>query len=157
MHGFALITFGLFFSIDAFVLSRDVEEIETRQFAMPVHVAADENSRLIKYRLFVSDDRGRSWKHVEDYPPSSEEVIYSAVDDGLYWFAIQLVYFDGKQKPTQSKELMPAMKVFVNTLGRKISKQKSYGQLLQETDELHGQIEKLQKKLKELERIHESK
>jgi cell division septum initiation protein DivIVA len=92
MHGFASITFGLFINIDSYVLSKDVEEIETRQFAMPVNVTAAEMGRL-----------------------------------------------------------RPAMKVFVNTQGRRFIKQKSYGELLHENEDLNKKIEQLQKKLKEIE------
>ena len=59
---------------------------------------------------------------MKDFEPSDKELIYSARDDGLYWFAVQLQLANGDYVPASEKKLEPAMKVFVNTLGRPVRK-----------------------------------
>ncbi len=151
MHGIALLTLGCLWPMFSLALDKDVEVLDYRMFSMPIQIKVDGKRRAEKGRLFVSEDAGKSWIHVKDFEPSDKELIYSAKDDGLYWFAVQLQLANGDHIPASEKKLEPAMKVFVNTLGRPVSKLKTYGDLLKETEELRRTLDEVQRKLKRLE------
>ena len=157
MHGFALMFLGLALSADPVKISRDVTEIQTRRFALPIRYKADQKSKIERVRLFVSQDRGKSWQHEKDYKPTAEQLKFTAPDDGLYWFALQIVFKDGKSEPAKLEDLEPAMKVYVNSERRTLKVKKSYGELQSEVEELRITVEQLQKKIKELETKRKSK
>lgn len=151
MHGFTLAFLGFALSADAVELRKGEFEIQSRRFAMPLMYQTDKKDNIECTRLFVSEDRGKSWKHEKDYKPTVERVTFTAPDDGLYWFALQIVFKDGKSKPDELDDLEPVMKVYVNTERRTIKVRKSYGELQREVEELQKTVEKLQKKIKKLE------
>jgi hypothetical protein len=53
------------------------------------------------FRLFASEDEGRSWLEVAQVDPNHETVVYFAPGDGLYWFMMQAVMKDGTKVPNQ--------------------------------------------------------
>jgi hypothetical protein len=78
-------------------------------------------------------------------------VTFTAPEDRLYWFALQLVYKDGHSEPADVEDLQANMKVYVNTTGRTLKVRKSSGELLQEVEELRTKVERLEQRIKELE------
>jgi hypothetical protein len=151
MHGSALVFLSLALATDPVELQKDVHEIQTRKFAMDLGVPADQRGKINQIRLFVSEDRGKTWKHNRDYKPNAKEAIFTAPDDGLYWFSLQVVYKDGKKEPAELDDLEPARKVYVNTERRTLKVRKSYGELLRENEELREKVEQLQQRIKKLE------
>jgi hypothetical protein len=151
MHGFTLVFLAFAISTEPVELHKDEFEIQTRRFAMSFMSQTGKKDNIECIRLFVSEDRGKSWKHEKDYKPTVEKVTFTAHDDGLYWFALQIVFKDGKSKPDELDDLGPVMKVYVNTERRTIKVRKSYGELQREVVELQKTVQKLQKKIKELE------
>ncbi|HEV3257211.1 MAG TPA: hypothetical protein VG013_10050 [Gemmataceae bacterium] len=151
MHGFALVVLGLGLAADPIKLPRDVEEIQTQEFAMPLRFDPDRQGSVRQVRLYVSVDRGKTWRHEKDYKPTDKRVTFSAPRDGLYWFAVQVVLKDGKKEPAVRDNLAPAMKVFVNTERKALKPQKSYEELQREVEDLGKTVDKLQKRIKELE------
>ena len=151
MHGFALAFLGLTLAADPIELPKDTYEIPTRQFAMPLRVDPDRADQIEKIRLFVSEDRGKTWRHKKDYKLSDKKVIVTACRDGLYWFAIQEILKDGNSEPAERDDLVPAMKVYVNSKRRALKTQKSYEELEREVEQLRMTVEQLQKKIKQLE------
>ncbi len=118
MHGFALALVG--FTLAAPVpqkaeLPADVYEINTRDFAMPLELDAKRKEKIECVRLYTSTDQGLTWTHQQDYTPGDTKVIYTAPRDGLYWFALEVVFKDGKRDPAKLKALEASMKVYVNT------------------------------------------
>jgi hypothetical protein len=77
MHTVALLWVGLFVPNDLFELERDVIEIETRKFALPFRTPVDQQVRMAKFSMYVSEDRGKTWKHVSDHTPQDTQAVYS--------------------------------------------------------------------------------
>jgi hypothetical protein len=157
MHGFVLAFLGLALAADPLELPKDVYEIPTRMFAMPLRVNPDRRDKIEKIRLFVSEDRGKTWKQKKDYKPSDKKVIFTAPHDGFYWFAVQKVLKVGDKVPAELDDLIPAMKVYVNSKQRTRKTQKSYEELEREVEQLRTTVERLQKKIKQLESDHKPK
>jgi hypothetical protein len=132
-------------------LPKDVYEIKTQQFAMPIQYEPEDQAKMERVRLFFSEDQGKTWTHRRDFKPSAERVIFTARHDGLYWFALQVVYKDGTSIPDNRDDLDPVMKVYVNTEGKPLIKRKSYEQLQREADQQRKTVDQLQKRIKELE------
>jgi hypothetical protein len=151
MHGFTLVFLAFAISTGPVELRKDEFEIQSRRFAMALMFQTDKKDNIECIRLFVSEDRGKSWKHEKDYKSPVEKVTFTAPDDGLYWFAAQIVFKDGKRQPGELDDLEPAMKVYVNTQRRTMKVRKSYEELQREVEELRKTVEKLQKKIKKLE------
>src|SRR5262245_20217616 len=151
MQGLALALVGVCLAAEPIELDKDVEEMPTRDFAMPLRLAPDRKERVERIRLFVSEDRGKTWKHEKDYKPSDTEVVFSAPRDGLYWFALQVVLKDGKSEPPKLEELPAAMKVYINSQRKALKPKKSYEELQNEVWELRGLVEELRKRIKRLE------
>jgi hypothetical protein len=105
-------------------LPKDVVVIETPQFAMPIEYSGPEQAKIETTRLFVSEDRGKSWKHMADYKPNDKRANFSAPHDGQYWFALQMVLKDGKCEPPDLDHLSPSLKVYVNSWRRTLKTQK---------------------------------
>ena len=49
-------------------------------------------------RVFVSWDHGKSWHFYEEKKPEDAKFRFRAKQDGEYWFALQVVYKDGKKE-----------------------------------------------------------
>jgi hypothetical protein len=150
VHGIAIVPLMLVARAIAVELPVDVDEISVRHFALPVQIHTDGDGPLSKLRFFVSQDGGKTWKHVKDYSPEAKQLSFSAPDDGLYCFSIQTISLDGVQKPRHVDNLVAIKQVFVNTQGWSIRRKKSYGELQLETDELRKKIDALEKQLKSL-------
>ena len=127
MHGFAL---GLMLVLsaplsaegidltiadDAPQLTEDVVEIHERHFAMPLHIVPGRKDKIKHIGLYVSQDSGRTWKHLKDYEPSDKQVTFEAPRDGVYWFALRVVFKDGDSEPAKTAALTVGQKVYVNS------------------------------------------
>lgn len=148
-----LVLFSLSFSqpVQPIALASDVDQIETRRFAMPLQVDPNRRDKIERIRLFLSEDSGKTWKHCKDYKPSDEQVTFTAPRDGLYWFALQIVFKHGKSEPAEVDDLAPAMKVYVNTERRALKVPKSYEELQREVEDLRRTVEQLQDRIRDLE------
>src|SRR5260370_279399 len=113
MHGFALLFIGLALAGDPIELPKDVFEVQARAFDIPIQVNPNRRDTIERIRLFVSVDRGKTWKHAQDCQPTDEQVSFTAPKDGLYWFAVQTVLKDNKKEPAE-KDLAASLKVYVN-------------------------------------------
>jgi hypothetical protein len=158
MHGFALAFLGLALSADLIELPKDVHEIRTRQFAMPLRFDPDRRAKIEKVRLFVSADQGKTWKHKKDYKPRDKQLIFfTAPRDSEFWFALQVVFKEGDSEPAEPDDLAPAMKVYVNSERKALKAQKSYEELQHEVEELRRTVKQLQMKIKQLESARKPK
>lgn len=126
-------------------------EIKTQQFAIPFLVDFDARERIEKILLFISEDKGKTWKRETDIKPSDHHIIYTAPHDGLYWFAVQSVLKDGKREPAKLDDLVPAMKVCVNSEKMTRKSQKSCEGSERDVEQLRGTVEQLEKKINDLE------
>jgi hypothetical protein len=151
MHGVALVFLTLAFPIEFLELPSDVAEIMARHFALPLQIDTEKREGIERVLFYVSEDRGKTWTRTGDYKVTDDHVKFTASKDGLYWFALQVEYSDGKKQPSEATDLTPGMKVYVNTERKPIRVKKSYDQLQREVKELRNKVEELQRKIKELE------
>jgi hypothetical protein len=118
---------------------------------MPLYFAPNRQEKIERVRMFVSEDRGKTWQHQKDYKSTDEFVAFTASRDDHYWFALQVLSKDGSREPAELRDLAPAMKVYVNTRRNALKPIKSYAELQHEVDELRRTIAELQMRIKELE------
>lgn len=151
MHGFALSFLCLALATDPVELPSDTKEIQMRRFVMPFAINPDRKDAILRVRLFVSENRGKTWEHVKDYEPSDKQANFTAERDGHFWFALQVELKDGKREPEEKGALIPAIKVYVNTEREALKVPKSNEELQHEIEELRKTVEQLRQKVKELE------
>jgi hypothetical protein len=108
-------------------------------------------TKIEHVRLFVSRDQGKTWNHCGDYAPGDADTTFRATRDGLYYFALQVKFKDGTLDPVKENALIPARKVYVNTARKPLKFQKSNQELQCEVEELKATVERLRKRIKELE------
>jgi hypothetical protein len=103
-------------------LPKDVIQYPTRGFNIPFFVRPLEKDqdKIEKVPLFVSADRGKTWKRVMDGKPNDERFgsfeFTADRDFQQYWFATQAHFKSGKIEPAETGKLQPAMKIYVNPL-----------------------------------------
>jgi hypothetical protein len=151
MHVGVLLLVGLTVSADPPELEKDVSEIQTLKFAIPIRIDPDRKGEMAALRLYMSEDRGKTWTHVADYEPKDQDAVFSAPHDGLYWFTVQVVRKDGKKDPPDLDKSTPAGKVYVNSERRVLKVQKSCEEVQREVEELRKTVEELKRKLAERE------
>jgi hypothetical protein len=69
------------------------------QFHLPVLISAADRSRLSHVRLFVSTDKGKTWKVHAEGRPDTTAFQFSANRDGAYWFLVQTEDKGGTRYP----------------------------------------------------------
>jgi RNA polymerase sigma factor (sigma-70 family) len=92
----------------------DYVTINERNFDIPIQVAPKQRAQIAKIRLFVSADKGNTWKMTQ-FNADVQRMHYSAPGDGLYWFALQIVSVDGSNDPVSMETVAPQLKVHVKT------------------------------------------
>jgi hypothetical protein len=98
-----------------------VQEVPGRAFVIPLVITPADAAGMERVQLYVSTDRGRTWRHHEDYAPTSADVVFRAWRDGEYWFASHAVMKgDGATVPGPS-ELAVQAKARVFTAVRSAS------------------------------------
>jgi Aspartyl protease len=94
---------------------RDVVVLRSRSFNFPTAWDTQGTKGVELVRLFVSDDRGATWKRVSDHKPGDKRAPFKADRDGEFWFSLQTQRTDGSLEPAMIERLTPAMKVRVVT------------------------------------------
>jgi hypothetical protein len=129
----------------------------TRSFAVPLIVSEKQKEKAKSVRILVSEDRGKSWKLVKECKPSEKQIEFEAKRDDLYLFALQIVNNDGKTDPKTEPELVPVLRIYVNTTKRIREIENNDSELQKEVEIRRRMIERLEKRIKELESERESK
>jgi tetratricopeptide (TPR) repeat protein len=129
-------------------------EITTSSFTMPLRITYKQPEKIVSLRLLLSEDKGKTWKHVKDYKPSDERVFFTAPRDGSYWFSIQATIKDGDSERASSEIPSHTMKVYVNTKGTPHKAEKTNEEPQAEVERLRMTVQNLEKKIKELESNH---
>jgi hypothetical protein len=116
MYGVALLFLTFCAGTDGAELAKDVIETKYRTFVIPVHVSPEGQKEIKTVRMFVSVDRGKTWKHFKDCKPSDTLLFtFTAPRDDLYWFAVQVVRRDGTVEPGAVTDRTPNLKIFFNS------------------------------------------
>lgn len=84
-------------------------------FAIPIQVAPDRLNDIKELRLFVSSDRGRSWRMMQTARPTQKMFTFQAPNDGEYWFTLAYVDKSDNVEPTDVREEPPGLKVILDT------------------------------------------
>lgn len=71
--------------------------------------------RWRQVELYSSTDQGRTWNKQATVGPETGSFVYTASQDGLYWFATRTVDFDGRSFPATMDSAVPQLKVIVDT------------------------------------------
>jgi hypothetical protein len=97
--------------------------------------------QIAKVRLFYSEDQGKSWRLAKESAPTKDAVRFSAPRDGLYWFALQVIWKDGSKKPPALRDLLPAWKVYVRTTANGVERPAATGEHEPAEDNLREKVE----------------
>lgn len=92
----------------------DVIECDNREFLIPYTVSPEQAEVVEKCRLFISKDEGKTWDQYSDFA-TNETLQVSVSEDGLFYFAFQVVTKTGEKIPADSDSLVPAQKIRVKT------------------------------------------
>ena len=94
------------------------EPIPWRQnlFSIPFRIspAREEATQPIEVQLFISEDRGASWRLESRVKPEQGSFTFQAPRDGEYWFAIRTVDRQNRLRPEGNPT--PELRVRVETL-----------------------------------------
>ena len=96
------------------VIEHDVHEFGFDIANIPFKIDRESQPTVRAVRLFVSEDNGKTWKLADERELNENRFIFQAARDGLYWFAVQSVEFDGKSNPADSKGLVTKLKIYIN-------------------------------------------
>ncbi len=92
----------------------DYYPMSKRSFTVPIDYPK-EKSHIRMVQLFVSRDQGATWPQEAEVTPDREGFVYTAKDDGVYWFHVVTVDMNGGRDPKNITTLAPALKVLVDT------------------------------------------
>ena len=84
-------------------------------FKIPFDIEPADKAILKSIELYVSDDKGGSWRLSSSTNPSSKAFTFRAARDGEYWFAVRTLDVDGRYNPSDDKPILPDWRVVVDT------------------------------------------
>ena len=94
----------------------DYVPYKEKTLKLPISFAKDQDRKNIRtVKLFVSADQGGTWQQDAAAPPTQESFVFTAKQDGPYWFHVQTVDLQGKTDPPNLVTEPPAMKVLIDT------------------------------------------
>ena len=111
---------GLIVCLAAFapVQRDDITTMDKRSFRIPIFVNPVRAKEIDWLYLYVSCDKGKTWKKVIGATPDQKFFAFSAPKNGLYWFAVQIVSKDLKLSPPSTRDMQPGQKVLVSMAAR---------------------------------------
>lgn len=86
------------------------------QFRIPYHYDQAEIKRLgaREIRLYVSTDRGVTWKHLQSVSPATRKFPFTATRDGEYWFSVRTLDSQNQLHPS-GRVFEPGLRVVIDT------------------------------------------
>jgi hypothetical protein len=75
----------------------------------------DAPQRLKQIQLYVSTDKGQTWRQASVVTPDRKAFDYTAQADGVYWFAVRTVDIDNRAFPLTMEGARPGLIVNVDT------------------------------------------
>jgi hypothetical protein len=94
-----------------------VTPVESKGIRIPVTVASTHRVIFESLNLFVSTDRGKTWKLAETIGLDKPAFYYSPAEPGTYWFAVQTVRKGGRKCPESIGDLGPTIAATVEEGG----------------------------------------
>jgi len=106
-----------------FPTPNDAVVIHTRHFKFPVEIDPARRGQIKETRLWMSRDQGATWKRSGAITPNEGFIPFHAPEDGLYWFAVQVIDMDGTTRPREVEAIHVSQKVLVQTTAVSKSRQ----------------------------------
>ena len=131
----------------------DVMKVDYRSFHIPVQINPDQKGRIKELSLWVSSDRGKTWKMHAKAAPDAKQFRFDTDHDGEYWFNVQVVDTKGTPSPSDMSKAAPALKVVVDTRAKQapVDSPNSKNSDL-DADELEEQYNQMQDAIKRWEK-----
>jgi hypothetical protein len=101
------------------LLEEDACEIQQRDLSIPVWIRPG-TEKEVRVRLFLSTDRGATWKAMTNVEKAPDKFLIIVPKDGLYWFSLQTTGVDEKGEREDVKDLLPHLKIYVNSQKRPV-------------------------------------
>ena len=127
-----------------------VHTVQQRAFRVPVQIESRRND-IEHLTLFVSTDKGATWKEAGVIGPDQDGFRFVAPGDGVYWFAVQIALKDKTMDPAEPTRMEPALKVAVET-PKKPEWQPMLADLEEEVKQLRAEVKKLKERIAVLEK-----
>lgn len=86
-----------------------------RDFKLPVGVPSEIKADLSKVFLFMSADRGKTWKGVDEGDENCVQFSVRLEKDGEYWFCVQTMDKRGQRTPAEVAGSRPALRLVVQS------------------------------------------
>jgi hypothetical protein len=110
-----LVFSALLFLFSPIAPEHDAVVTQEAKFFLPLGYPEEERAKYVSYRLWVSADRGSTWKHHGTIDDQGKGFHFEAFKHGTYWFILQTVSKDAKViPPTVANSKRADLKVFVN-------------------------------------------
>lgn len=81
---------------------------EGRKIEIPINYDLTRKARIDELRLYVSEDKGKTWRRVATAKPDAKFFSYEAPREGVFSFGLVIVGKDGRHDPTEIAQLVPA-------------------------------------------------
>jgi hypothetical protein len=131
--------------------------IDYKDFQIPITVDLDLREKMEEIRLFVSTDRGKTWKQVTSVSVDKKSFDFHAPKDGLYLFKAQTVFKDMHVVPEDISDGSSALKIRVQTtkkaaLDNAENSEEEIATLREQVETLEKELTAVRKKLEEVEK-----
>ncbi len=127
----AILIMFLYAPVQSFGTEMQSAVSRSLSFLLPVPQIPLGQNEFVATRLFVSRDRGTTWRIAATHAQTVKQIAVEAQDDGDYWFAIRRLTAQGGSSP--NTPLQPELQVLVDTTPPQLqlsTRQQSAGQLL---------------------------
>jgi hypothetical protein len=94
----------------------DIVYLNQQAFKVPLDIKPSERALIRELLLFVSPDKGSTWRQEAVVSPDQDGAKYFAPRDGTYWLTIDVVDQNGNHNPRDITKAPPSQKVVVDTL-----------------------------------------
>ena len=131
--------------------------VNYKDFQIPISVDPDRREEMEQIRLFISTDRGKTWKQAKSVSVEKKSFHFHAPSDGIYMFKIQTVFKDKHVIPEDINDGPPALKVRVQTtkeavLHKAKNPDEEIATLREQVESLQKEVAAVRSKLSELEK-----
>lgn len=97
------------------ILADDISYLNQSDFQIPIQMTAAKAAQLKSLRLYVSTDRGTTWKMERNATPSQKAFNFKTREDGEYWFTLAYVDQADRVEPADVRTEPPGLKIVVDT------------------------------------------
>jgi hypothetical protein len=89
--------------------------LSVRSFRVPVRIDSDRKDEIEKVVIYLSRNKGQTWRKCTEVLADRDGFNYFAATDGLYWFACCVIDKEGNRHPARTRQLRAQLRVKVDT------------------------------------------